>query len=169
MDFKDYLSNIDNVSEKEFAESFYNKFDRLNSLYDTLNNHVLSANGMYNSKICFIFKDNIEFKNNTEFLKKILNVYETKISDLLVLFLNKTDDYSVNIHTLAEEIKIINPSVIYIFGIDNLENDLLKVQSLNNLSGRKVVNISNLEVLLKQNISTEIFDKFKYLITYGYY
>ena len=87
--------------------------------------------------------------------------------DIIVLYFKKTNSDDKNFEVLTKEITIINPFVIYIFDIEQLSKQLMVV--MNNLLGRKVIDINNLEELLNKNISTEIFEKFKYLITYNYY
>lgn len=168
MDFETYINNLSNESEKQFAKDFYEKLDSLNKLYNSsLNESTMYANGRYNSKICFIFRDKEEFNKNMPFIKKVLSVYEINMWDIIVLYFNKTNSDDKNFEILTKEITIINPFVIYIFDIEQLSKQLMVV--MNNLLGRKVIDINNLEELLNKNISTEIFEKFKYLITYNYY
>jgi len=169
MDFENYLkSNINDSNEISNAISFYDCFEKFTNLYDKLEsiNESSRAIGKYNSNICFIFKDIKHFESCEKALKRILPVYKINMWDILVLYVDKSDDESLNINTLLEELSIANPLVAYIFD-DNLLSSKI-ISSSKNVVGFRIINVNNINDLLSKNVSTTIFDLFEYLITYNY-
>lgn len=163
MDLHEYLNNnINDKKEIYNTEKFYKVFNSLSDLYKNIgvtfnvnNNKILRSQGKYNAKICFVFKNEDHYKATLKLLNRIFPVYDINIWDILVLYVDKFDDYNVNINILKKELDIINPCIVYFFDIPN------------NVTSNKVVNVNNLKDLLDNNSSAEIFDLFEYLITYN--
>jgi len=173
VNLEDYLkNNISNQKEIENTTSFYNNFNALSELYKNLdinnNQKILRAQGKYNAKIVFIFKDEQHLKDSIKNLEKIFNVYGIHIWDILILYQNKCNQRNKNIEILIKEILIVNPIIIYIFDDVALENDLLNNLPPNIIFGGKYINVSNIQNMIEQQMSQKIFDLFEYLITYNY-
>ena len=176
MNLEDYLkNNISNPKEISDTMSFYSNFNSLFELYakseiGTKNSNskfkLLRGQGKYNSKICFIFKNEEHFKSCTNALHRVLNVYGTKIWDVMILYSQKFDNENTNINILLQELLIVNPIVLYIFDDNSLDN---KLKNNNNvILGMRVINVNNIDSILEENLSEKIFDLFEYLITYNY-
>ena len=170
MNLEDYLkNNISNPKEVSNTMSFYSNFNSLNELYNKIETHnfkLLRAQGKYNSKICFIFKDETHFQSCLENLNRVLNVYGVKIWDIIILYSNKFQNNNANINILSEELCIINPLVIYIYDNNNLDSVL--IASRQEISNIKIINVNNIKYILDSNLSANVFDLFNYLITYNY-
>ena len=80
------------------------------------------------------------------------------------MFYDKFDDDQKNIDILVKELMILSPMVIYIYDDNNLKS---KIDDIAVLSS-KFINVNNITSILENNISIQIFDLFKYLITYDY-
>ena len=176
MNLEDYLkNNISNPKEISDTISFYSNFNSLFELYKkteietknlNLSFKLLRGQGKYNSKICFIFKDEEHFKSCTSALHRVLNVYGTKIWDVMILYSHKFDDENTNINILLQELLIVNPIVLYIFDDNSLD---MKIKNNNNvILGMRIINVNNIDSILEENLSEKIFDLFEYLITYNY-
>ena len=173
MNLEDYLKdNISNQKDIENTTSFYDKFNNLSELYNKEHRDdikLLRSEGKYNSKICFIFKDKEHLKECSESLKRIMNVYDIQFWDVLILFENKFNDKKQNINILFSELLIVNPLVVYIFDNVNLVNELLDSSTnQNKIIGFKMINVNNISNMIENNLSSDIFDLFEYLITYNY-
>lgn len=175
MDLKDYLSNnISNQKESNDTMSFYNKFEEFSRLYAGLYDSIkpsellLRAQGKYSSKICFIFKDKEHLNTCMEHLKKILPVYGINIWDVLILYVNKFDNENLNYDVLLKELLISDPIIVYIFDNSELNKTLLDKSMSNNVLGFRMINVNNIQNLVVNNVSKDIFDLFEYLITYNY-
>ena len=176
MNLEDYLkNNISNPKEISDTMSFYSNFNSLFELYAKSEIGIKNSNskfkllrgqGKYNSKICFIFKNEEHFKSCTNALHRVLNVYGTKIWDVMILYSQKFDNENTNINILLQELLIVNPIVLYIFDDNSLDN---KLKNNNNvILGMRVINVNNIDSILEENLSEKIFDLFEYLITYNY-
>ncbi len=171
MNFKDYLNNnINNQKEINDTMSFYNNFSSMCNLYSNkkTNDKLLRAEGKYNSKICFIFKDEMHLNNCIKNLNKILSVYGISVWDVLILFENKFNDDNQNIQMLVDEIKIMNPMVVYIYDNNDLGKRIIDNCSKDTIVGFEIINVNNIENLIVNSSSAEIYDLFKFLITYNY-
>ena len=173
MNLKDYLNNnISNQQEIANTTSFYDKFNALSSLYGQQDNpdnrKLLRSQGKYNSKICFIFKNEEHFKECLNSLEKIFTVYNIKFWDILILYESKFDQRDRNVSILIDELLIVNPMVVYIFDDTNLEKELLKSCPNNTILGFKTINVNNIKNIISDNVPSKIFDLFEYLITYNY-
>lgn len=173
MNLEDYLhKNISNQKEITNTTSFYDKFNALSEMYRTEENKdnrkILRSQGKYNSKICMIFKDEQHFKDSMENLERIFAVYNIKAWDVLILYQNKFDDRDRNINILMKELLIVNPIVAYIFDDSELEQELLKRCPADMVFGIQCINVNNIQNLVEENLSSQIFDLFEFLITYNY-
>ena len=168
--FEEYINNnLTDQKEINDTTSFYKNMELLGTLYSNISvpNKLLRIQGKFNSKICFIFKNEEVFKSQIDILKKVAEVYYIKLWDIAILFKDKTDNEQDNIKYLNQELDIVNPFVIYIFDDNELTKNIQNNISKRNLNA-KYININNLEQILKSNVSPQIFDLFKYLITYNY-
>ena len=168
MNLEDYLnSNVNNPNEIKNATSFYDKFNKLAVLYNTVttDKKLLRSQGKYNSRICFIFKNEEHFKSCAKSLQRILPIYGANIWDVLILFSDK--DIGNDIQLLFQEIYITNPVVIYIFDNYNLENQLSSISG-DTIIGSRFIHVNNIDSIIENNISKEIFDLFEHIITYNY-
>lgn len=171
MDLQNYLKlNIDSQKEIENTTSFYDKFNSLSILYQQQNSHekILRSQGKYNSKIILIFRDEEHFKDSKKSLERVFTVYGIKFWDVLILFKDKFVEYDRNINVLLQEILIVNPMVVYIFDDNTLEEDLRNRCPSGTILGFMIINVNNIKNLIEQNVSSEIFKLFEYLITYNY-
>jgi hypothetical protein len=170
MNLEDYLkNNISNPKEVSNTMSFYSNFNSLNELYSKIeiyNSKLLRAQGKYNSKICFIFRDEMHFQSCLENLNRVLNVYGVKIWDIIILYFDKFQNNDANINILSEELCIINPLVIYIYDNNNLDKAL--IASRQEISNIKIINVNNIKNILDSDLPENVFDLFNYLITYNY-
>ena len=167
----DYLkNNIGNAKEVSNTTLFYEKFQKLSSYYDTItiNHKLLRAQGKYNSRICFLFKDEEHFKSCHDSLQRIMNVYDIKIWDVAVLYYNKTDNESQNVDIILNELSIINPVILYIFDNTEINNKIVEASINRIVLSCRMINVNNVQNAVEQNLSTQIFDLFEYLITYNY-
>ena len=153
-------NNISNPEEIKFTNSFYKNFNELKELYNSSQDKVLRCQGRYNSKICFIFKDSEHFKRCSESLQKILPAYGIKLWDVLILF-------SDSLEILLKELIIVNPSVIYIFDDNDLNNKIINISKNKIVLNYKTINVNNIDQLLINNVPSKIFDLFQYLVTYN--
>lgn len=158
-----------NIRESNNVILFYSKFEELRSLYkdscqDFNGDKLLMAQGKYNSKSIFIFKDENHYKECIPYLNRVLNIYNVNLWDVIILFYDKFNDDQKNIDILVKELMILSPMVIYIYDDNNLKS---KIDDIAVLSS-KFINVNNITSILENNISIQIFDLFKYLITYDY-
>lgn len=167
---REYLqNNVQDTREIEDVDEFYKKHEALEKFYGQLpiNRTLLMGRGKYNSKICFIFKDEESYKNALPSLQRILPVYGIKIWDLMTLFSDKQLGKN-NIYILINEINIIQPKVIYIYDDNELTKQLSNDISSEHNLGIRYINVNNIDKALDANVPSAIFDLFKYLITYNY-
>jgi MarR-like DNA-binding transcriptional regulator SgrR of sgrS sRNA len=167
----DYLNNnISNTREVSNTASFYDKFHKLSSYYDTINinKKLLRAQGKYNSKICFLFKNEEHFKTCHDSLQRIMDVYDIKIWDVVILYSDKTDNESQNIDIILNELSIINPIVLYIYDNAEINNKIMQASINKIVLSCRMINVNNVQSAVEQNLSAQIFDLFEYLITYNY-
>lgn len=173
MNLQDYVAQkVHNDKEKDIVLSFYDKFSKLFNLYNSIEleneSKLLRAQGKYNSHICFIFQDENHFKSCYDKLLRILSVYDINIWDIVILYFNKTSDNNTNLNILLNEILIINPLILYIYDNIALNEQLINASKNNAVLGCRMINVNNVNQLVEENISEQIFDLFEYLITYNY-
>jgi len=164
--FEDYIKSNTTMEEQCFTFSFYEKFEALKSLYDKSKsfNGSLRCDGKYNSNICFVFKNREHYKELLPNLQKLFGIYGIKSYEIVILFLDKYESYPDNLSILISEISIIDPKIVYCFDYDYIEKDICDNSDIDT----NIVTIMNFSQFLCMKTSPEIFDCFKYLITYNY-
>ena len=164
--FEDYIKNNTSPSEQEFTFSFYDKFEKIKELYDKspVFDGSLRCNGKYNSNICLIFKNPKHYKELYDNLQKLFGIYGIKAYETVILYIDKYENYTDNLNILISEVEIIDPLITYCFDYDYVEKEIANHPNINS----KVITIMNFSQFLCIKSSPDIFDCFKYLITYHY-
>lgn len=129
---KQYLLSLNTASaDKKYVMDFYKKSKYLESLkqeaINDLHCHISSGYGSVNSNICFIFSDEKSLSVIKPLVQEVLEKLTMNFWGIYTTFIDKTNqDYSKKYNYLMNELNCIKPSIVYMFGKDQLNLDRLK-------------------------------------------